>query len=252
VVAVLTLDRPPANALDLGVLRSVVDAVEEIAADPPPALVIAGRDRFFSAGVDLKAITHYGPDEHRAMVAAVNAMSLGVYGLPCPVVGAITGHAIAGGLILALCTDVRVASKAGKYGLTEVKVGVAYPQAAIGLVRAELAPHAARALGLGNQLVDASESHRLGVFDELAEPDDVVPRALEIAAELGGFSPEIYARTKLDLRAGKLEALQVAAANDPLLTDDWLGDARYRERARTDLGIASRTDRPASSASRAD
>ena len=67
-------------------------------------------------------------------------MALGVYALPCPVVGAITGHAIAGGLVLALCTDVRVASSDGRYGLTEVKVGVPYPQAAIGVVQAELAP----------------------------------------------------------------------------------------------------------------
>ena len=49
-------------------------------------------------------------------------MALGVYGLQSPVVGAITGHAIAGGLVLALCTDIRVASSAGRYGLTEVKV----------------------------------------------------------------------------------------------------------------------------------
>jgi enoyl-CoA hydratase len=147
-VAVLTLDRPPANALDVGLLGALVGAVEELAAAPPAALLIAGRDGFFSAGVDLKAIAGYGPGERREMVAGINAMALGIYGLPCPVVGAITGHAIAGGLVLALCTDVRVASTAGRYGLTEVKVGVAYPQAAIGVIRAELSPHAARVLAL--------------------------------------------------------------------------------------------------------
>jgi enoyl-CoA hydratase len=241
-VAVLALDRPPANALDLGLLRSLIGAVEEIAGDPPAALVIAGREGFFSAGVDLKAIPGYGQDERRAMVAAINSMALGIYGLPCPVVGAITGHAIAGGLILAVCTDVRVASTAGSYGLTEVKVGVPYPQAAIGLIRAELPPHAARVLGLGNELVDANECRRLGVFDELAEPDGVLPRALEIARALAAYPAEIYARSKLDLRAGTLEALRVAAAHDPLLADDWLADASYLARARTDLGIASRAD----------
>jgi enoyl-CoA hydratase/carnithine racemase len=82
------------------------------------------------------------------MVAAINAMAIGAYGLGCPVVGAITGRAIAGGLVLAPCTDMRVASTAGRYGLTEAKVGVAYPQAAIAVMRAELAPHAARALAL--------------------------------------------------------------------------------------------------------
>src|SRR5437588_3712 len=94
---------------------------------------LAGRPGFFSAGADLKAVPGYGPEQQRAMITGINRMALGVYDLPCPVVGAITGHAIAGGLVLALCTDVRVASSEGRYGLTEVKVGVPYPQGAIGV-----------------------------------------------------------------------------------------------------------------------
>ena len=67
-------------------------------------------------------------------------MVIATYALPCPVVAAVTGHAIAGGLVLALCADYRIASTAGRYGLTEIKVGVPYPQAAIMAVRSELAP----------------------------------------------------------------------------------------------------------------
>jgi enoyl-CoA hydratase len=156
------------------------------------------------------------------MVEGINAMALGVYGLACPVIGAITGHAIAGGLVLALCTDLRVASSAGRYGLTEIKVGVPYPQAAIGVVRAELAPHAARMLSFSNRLVDAAECRRLGVFDEVVEPAAVLPRALELARELAGFHAEAYARTKRDLRHATLEALRAAAAEDPLL-EQWVG-----------------------------
>ena len=239
-VVVLTLDRPPANALEVGILRSLVDAVDAFADDPPGALVIAGRDPFFSAGADLKAVSSYGTAELREMVAGINAMALGIYGLPCPVVGAITGHAIAGGLVLAVCTDVRVVSSGGKYGLTEIKVGVGYPQAAIGVIRAELAPHAARVLALGSQLHDAPECRRLGVFDEIAEPEEVLPRSLEIARELAAYSPETYVRTKRDLRAESLSALRTAAARDPLADGAaWLEDAAYRERARSALGIGS-------------
>jgi enoyl-CoA hydratase/carnithine racemase len=132
--------------------------------------VLTGREGCFSAGADLSAVPSYGPEQQRQMVVGISAMALGVYGLPFPVVGAITGHAIAGGLVLALCADLRVASSAGRYGLTEIKVGVPYPQAAIGVIRAELAPHAARLLAFGNQLVDAAECLRLGVFDEIVEP----------------------------------------------------------------------------------
>jgi enoyl-CoA hydratase len=221
-VVVLAVDRPPANALDVELLMDLVAAVQRVAVDPPRALVLRGRDGFFSAGADLKVVPSYGPAEQRQMVEGINAMALGIYGLPCPVVGAVTGHAIAGGLVLALCTDLRVASSAGRYGLTEVKVGVAYPQAPIGIVRAELAPHARRVLALGNQLVDAAECLRLGVFDEIVEPEAVLPRALELARELATYPSGTYARTKHDLRGHTLERLRAAAADDPL-RDQWVG-----------------------------
>jgi len=218
-VAILTVDRPPANAMNVELLDDVVAALREVEAGPPQALVLAGREGFFSAGVDLKAVPGYGPEEQRRAVEGINEMALTAYALPCPVVGAITGHAIAGGLVLALCTDLRVASTAGKYGLTEIKVGVPYPQAAIGVVRAELAPHAARALVLGNELVDAAECVRLGVFDEALAPDAVLPRALELAGTLAGLHADTYARTKRELRAQTIERLRRDAAADPLLAD---------------------------------
>src|SRR3954468_22491186 len=190
-VAVLTVDRPPANAMDVGLLDEIAAAVDRVAADPPRALVLAGRPGFFSAGADLKAIPHYGPDEQRRSIAGINRMALGVYALPCPVVAAITGHAIAGGFVLALTADHRVASTVGRYGLTEVKVGVPYPQAAIGVVRAELSPSAARILALGNRLVDAHHCHRLRAFDEVVEPGAVLPRAVEVAHELAQFPGDV-------------------------------------------------------------
>ena len=216
-VVLLSVDRPPANAMDVGLLRALVEAIEQVAADPPPALVLAGRPGFFSAGVDLKAVPGYGPREQREMVEGINAMALGAYALPCPVVAAITGHAVAGGLVLALCADIRVASSAGRYGLTEVKVGVGYPQAAIGVVAAELAPHAARLLALGSELVGADECLRLGVFDEVLAPDEVLPRSIELAASLGAMRGDVYARTKRELRGSATERMRLAAAEDPLL-----------------------------------
>jgi enoyl-CoA hydratase len=216
-VAVVAVDRPPANAMDVELLDALVAAVEALAAAPPPAVVLTGRPGFFSAGADLNLVPGYGAEDQRRMVHGINRMALGVYGLPCPVVGAITGHAIAGGFVLALCTDHRVASTAGRYGLTEVKVGVPYPQAAIGVVDAELAPHAARLLALGNRLVDAAECVRLGAFDEAVEPDAVVGRALEVAAELAALPADVFALTKRGLRGATLERLRAAAEDDPLL-----------------------------------
>jgi enoyl-CoA hydratase len=223
-IAVLTLDRPPANAMDLALLGELVPALERLAADVPRAVVLAGRAGFFSAGADLKAVPGYGPAEQRGMVDAINRMALAAYGLPCPVVCAVTGHAIAGGMVLALCGDHRVASTAGRYGLTEVKVGVPYPQAAIGVVRAELPAPAARVLALGNRLVDAAECVRLGAFDEALAAGAVLDRALAVARELAAIPADVYARTKGELRGATLENLRISAERDPLL-DAWVGAA---------------------------
>jgi len=216
-VVVLTLDRPPANALDVETLEEIVTAAAPLLDDPPAALVLAGRPGFFSAGLDLKAIPGYGPDEYTRLVDGVNEMALGIYALPCPVVCAITGHAIAGGFVLAMCGDQRIAASEGRYGLTEAKVGVPFPQAAIGVVQAELPPSTVRSLGLSGRLVDAEECRRLGAFDEVVAPDAVLDRALEVARELAELPANVYARTKAELRGDTLERLRAAAEADPLL-----------------------------------
>ena len=216
-IAVLSADRPPANAMNLELLDELVEAIEGVAAAAPAALVLAGRPGFFSAGLDLKAVPGYGPPEQRRLVDGINRMALGASGLPCPVVCAITGHAIAGGFVLAVCGDHRIAATEGRYGLTEVKVGVPYPQAAIGVVRAELTAPAARVLVLGNRLVDAAECVRLGAFDEAVAPDLVLDRAVEVARELGELPADVYARTKAELRGATLAQLRSAVKTDPLL-----------------------------------
>ena len=225
VVTVVRIDRPPANAISLELLDELVAALEGLAAEVPAAVVIGGRVGFFSAGVDLKAVPGYGPHEQRRMVTGINRMVLATYGMSCPVIAAVTGHAIADGLVLALCADLRIASLEGRYGLTEVKVGVPYPQAAIGVVRAELPSHAARRLVLSNQLIDGTEALMLGLFDEVLEPDAVLRRAVELATEMAAFPADVYAATKRELRSQPLGAVRAAVESEPLL-EAWLGADR--------------------------
>jgi enoyl-CoA hydratase len=170
-LAVVRIDRPPANALNPELLAELEAVREDLAASPPGAVVITGRERFFSAGVDLKLVPTMGPDEQRAMVSGINRLVLGWYCFARPVVAAVTGHAIAGGMVIALCADYRVGAREGKLGLTELRAGVPYPVAAIALVRAELAAPAARALALRANLVEPDEALRLGLVDELADPE---------------------------------------------------------------------------------
>jgi enoyl-CoA hydratase len=207
--------------MDLQLLDEGHRLAEELAADPPDAVVLTGREGYFSAGADLKVAPTLDAAGQRGMVVGINAIFAGWYGFPRPVVTAVNGHAIAGGLILALCGDYRVGSSEGKYGLTELKAGLPYPQVALAVVRAELHAPAARRLVLGADLVGAKEALEAGAFDEVAEPDQVLHRATEVARKLAALPSQAYAKVKSQLRGPVLEA--ALAQPDPLL-DGWAGE----------------------------
>jgi enoyl-CoA hydratase len=222
-VALVRIDRPPANAMDLALLSEGTTVREQLEQSRPAAVVLTGRDGFFSAGVDLKLAPTLGADEQRGMVAGINRLFAGWYSFPRPVVCGVNGHAIAGGLILALCADHRVSSTEGKLGLTELRAGIPYPAAAIEVVRAELSPQAARLLVLGADLVSPQRAHELGAVDEIATPDQVVPRALERAAALAALPRDAYERVKRQLRGPAIATIERAVADDPMYAG-WLGD----------------------------
>jgi enoyl-CoA hydratase len=219
-VAIVRIDRPPANALDLDLLAEGHEVREQLSRSGPGAVVITGRERFFSAGMDLKAAPTLSAGEQRHTVDGINRLFSGWYAFPRPVVAAVNGHAVAGGLILALCADHRVCATEGRLGLTELRAGLPYPVAAISVVRAELSPSAARRLVLGAALVDPSEALALGVVDELRPADEVLPRAVEVATELASLPRATYTQVKRQLRGPAIEAIDRAlagGAGDPVL-----------------------------------
>jgi enoyl-CoA hydratase/carnithine racemase len=223
-IALVRIDRPPANAMDRDLLADAVAAQEQLAAEKPAAVVITGREGFFSAGADLKLAPTLDAEAQAAMVDGINRMAAGWYGFPRPVVCAVNGHAIAGGMILALCGDHRVAGPAGRFGLTEVRAGIPYPAVAIAVVRAELSPPAARELVLRGQLWDAVAAQERGLLDEIVEQDAVVDRALEVAGELAAMPARTYAYVKAQLRAPVIaEARRVLDGGSDPLAGAWVG-----------------------------
>jgi enoyl-CoA hydratase len=134
-VAVVTLARPPANALDPALVAELLTALEQPDRERPGAVVLAGSGGFFSGGADLRVVPALSDDEQAQMVRDVNKLFSGWHELPLPVVAAVNGHAVAGGLVLALCGDYRVASSSARFGLTEAKVGIPFPRPRSGSCR---------------------------------------------------------------------------------------------------------------------
>jgi enoyl-CoA hydratase len=161
------------------------------------------------------------------MAAANNRLFAGWYSFPRPVVCAVTGHAIAGGMILALCADHRVGSTEGKLGLTELKAGIPYPTVAMDVVRAELTAPVARRLVLRAELVDPPTALELGLVDELAAPGEVVDRALAVAGEMAALPRSAYSAIKRQLRGeviARAERVLAGTEPDPATDESWLSE----------------------------
>jgi enoyl-CoA hydratase len=224
-IALVRIDRPPANALDPALLNEGRRLLDELSSAQPGAVVLTGREGFFSAGVDLKVAPTLDAPGQREMVDGISRVFAGWYAFDRPVVCAVNGHAIAGGLILALCGDYRVGAGHGRFGLTELRAGVPYPAVAMAVVKAELSPPVARRLVLGAELVDARTALELGLLDELTEPDLLLPRALEVAEEMARLPVAGYAQVKRQLRRETIDSTAqiVERELDPLL-QGWLAD----------------------------
>ncbi len=223
-VTVIRLDRGPVNAIDLGTLDALVAAIGQGVTRGVP-LVLTGRDGAFSAGIDVKEAFGYSAEQRAAMVTGVNRLCHVAYGAAVPVVAAVSGHAIGGGLVLVLCCDHRVGStRSSVYALPEARAGVPFPAGAMAVVRAELSPATARRLALGDLRYNPDQALAAGILDELASPDDLLDRAVEAARRLAQLPSDTFRLVKHQLRAATLAdlAASVSEGPDPLV-QGWLG-----------------------------
>ncbi len=204
-ITLVTIDRPPANALDPSMLRRSLEILEQLMAEPPEAVVITGSGRFFSSGADLRVVPDLPADELADLTRAINYVFSMWYELPCPMVAAVNGHAVAGGLVIALCADHRVVGRSGKFGLTEVKVGIPFPSVAMAVVQNELTAPVVRRLVFGTQLFDAATAVELDLFDEIVDDEHVLDRSFEVAHELAALPRSTYAMVKRRLRSGAIQ-----------------------------------------------
>jgi enoyl-CoA hydratase len=222
-VALLRLARPPANAIDLTLARALDEAVAGALAGHA-ALVLAGTGACFCAGVDTKAVPAYDDGDKRELIRSINRLVRTLYGCKLPVVAAVTGHAIGGGLIIALTADYRVCTTAPcKLSLSEARAGIPFPAAPLAVMQAELAPQVARVLALRALPIDPAAALASGLVDELAPPEALVERACAVAADMATIPRAAYAMVKQQLRGPALARIAgvVERDDDPLLSA-WL------------------------------
>ena len=215
-VSIIHVDDGRANAMTFEVMAASRQAVVDADADSDVgAVVLHGRPGRFSAGFDLSVVQGGDPQAVRNLVSDGGDLAHLMYGCGVPVVAACTGHAIAMGALLLLACDVRIgADTESKVGLNEVAIGMALPDWAITLAVERLSRrHLQRAVA-NARLTTPAEAVNVGFLDEVVPADDVLDRAVAVAADLATtLHPKAYAITVTSMR-GRMLALMAAQSNE--------------------------------------
>ena len=190
-LAVLRLDKARGNAIDEPLAEALAQAAAELAQDDGVrgVLLASAHPKLFCPGLDLVALAEYDRASMERFMGAFGVTVWALYGLAKPVVAAVSGAAVAGGCILALCADYRVLRRGAPIGLNEVKVGVPLPWSVTRLLRASVPPQAlARIALLGRNFAD-EEALAAGLADELAQGGGLRSRVPRAARRVHGQGP---------------------------------------------------------------
>src|SRR5689334_9806315 len=205
-VLLITLNRPDArNAVNLAMAEGMADALDELDSNDELSVgVIAGEGKGFSSGMDLKAFATGERPWARGRGFA------GIVQNPAakPLIAAIEGFAVAGGLEIALACDLIVAAKGAKLGVPEAKRGLVAAGGALRQLPRRLPAAIAMELALTGETIDAERGAELGLINRLAEPGKALETALELAEQVAANAP-------LALRASKT-----------VLNEQWAWDDR--------------------------
>jgi enoyl-CoA hydratase/carnithine racemase len=181
-VAIVRIDRPPANAIDLQLATELGAAIEEAAAsDEVGALVVWGGERIFAAGADVKAMVEWGPDEVRPSVETLGAACDLLESAPKVSIAAVNGFALGGGLELALGADLRYLADDATIGQPEIKLGVIPGAGGTQRLTRLIGPGRTRDLVYSGRLVQADEAQTLGIADRVLPAAETLPAAVEAA-----------------------------------------------------------------------
>jgi enoyl-CoA hydratase len=194
-IAVVTIDRPPVNALTLALYQQIADTFEEIGkrTDVHCAVLTGGGAKAFCAGLDLREFLAATPEQDPERAAIVRRTFSAVRHCAIPVIAAVNGPALGAGAVLAAVCDIRIAAENATFGLPEINVGRCGGGAHIGRL---IPPGMLRKMFFTGRPISAQEAFRVGLADEVVPAGELMSAALELAGVISEKAP-------LGLRLGK-------------------------------------------------
>jgi enoyl-CoA hydratase/carnithine racemase len=202
-VATLRLNRPPMNALNRALQDDLEVAAGRVAADPGVrAVVLYGGERLFAAGADIKEMADASYAQMDVTASGLQRAFNAVAEIGKPVVAAVTGYALGGGLELALCADFRVLGESAQVGQPEILLGLIPGAGGTQRLPRLIGPAKAKDLVFSGRFVRADEALAIGLADQVVPDDQVYAAALELAARYAAGPPIALAAAKHAIDAG--------------------------------------------------
>jgi enoyl-CoA hydratase/carnithine racemase len=239
-VATVTIHRPPDNYFDIALIASIADAYEHLDADPAArAIVLRAEGKHFCAGARL------GPPREPATGSSSTSSrhlydeALRLFACRLPVVAAIQGAAIGGGLGLALSADFRVGTPQSRMSANFARLGFHHGFALTVTLPAVVGRQRANEMLLTGARLDGTESHRIGLLDRLVEADQLEDAAHAFAADLAASGPLAVRSIRETMRRGLVDEVRDATARERAEQERLMVTADFAE------GVAATRERRA-------
>ena len=214
-VATVEIHRPPNNFFDYDLIHAIANAYERLDADPEcRAIVLCSEGRHFCAGADFSAREKWSRERLDAQAGRLYVEAVRVFSCTKPVIAAVQGAAVGGGLGLALSADFRIACEESRFVANFARLGI-HQGFGLSVTLPRLVGHSQAALMLytGRRLKGA-EAVRIGLADELVDREDVRARATALATEIAQSAPLAVQSIRTTLRTGLAEAVRDATDHE--------------------------------------
>jgi len=229
-VAVIEMRRPPHNYFDVPLIAALADAFEALEAEPRcRAIVLCAQGTSFCAGANFANRDATPPQRSVRAINPLYGEALRLFSCTKPVVAAVQGPAIGGGLGLALVADFRVTCAEGRFSANFNRLGF-HPGFGLSVTLPRLVGvQQAALLFYTGRRIDGTEAHRIGLADVLVAQDQVRSRAIDLAREIATSAPIAVQSTRATLRAGLVEQIRSAVAHESMEQNAHFKTADFRE-----------------------
>lgn len=228
-IAIIELDCNTINAINPEMINALTQELSIIKnKDEFKGLILTStNEKFFSIGFDIPKLFQFTKEEFSNFYSNFNRLCLQLYTFSKPTVALVTGHATAGGCILALCCDYRFISKGRKFmGLNEIHLGVPIPYPALYVLAEIIGPKKTREIVYQGKFYTPEELHGIGIVDEVIDSNKLLEHGIHTLKKIEASSSDAFSLIKGDLQMDTIEKIEKnLKKHESAFVEAWHGES---------------------------